>query len=484
MRRINRRDRNPKSETRLQFGLTPPPSIRWRLMLLVGLLLMVLIGMRYAAQPANWAWMGFPANENPSAEETQGQHDTPAVESDAPRIITGPPNDTELGDVGEPPMIAPRLVESDPKTLNMEKDFWTRIVQRLDEPSRMTLFALFRPTEFIDKPASADARSNLIQRLEQLNDSYTTDLLAQSGDGTGISVADQKRWYDALFAWQQHWTDQIQPVLAALQESGVAGEELRERYDALAQTLRGVAADLVIDKSAIGRPIEIPFWNSLFDRLRSDEWSTVRADSVQFVELQSQPQAYRGKPVQISGRIRGVRLQPTVTSASIPFYIELWIQPDDGSSIPFCVYALEMPPGFPPISEQRVPVDMPATVVGLFFKTQSYITDAGKTRFCPVILTKRPAVSIPVASATRTKPPSPFAFTSMTALIVLVAAWIAFRIYQSTKLPRRVERANVHESLEMLESDPRVTTVKERLARWSQNIDPSGDASSDQTQTQ
>lgn len=470
-RRPNRRS---AADHRIQFELAPPPSIRWRLMLLVGLLVLVLVLMRYAAQPENWAWMGFPANpaQQQNAPSQDPRSDPARARQDIEtRITTGPPRTSQESDSTEALEIAPRLAESDPVTFDLQLDFWTRAVRRLDGPSRLTLYDMFRAAESKVTVPPGEASANVVERLQQFHDGYTTNMLAQSGELANASLHDQQRWYDALFQWQRHWADQLRPLLAALAESGEVPESHRAEFQTLAGVLKQVAAGLVLDHSPVGRPEEIPYWNLLIDDLRgrADEWSDAR--SVQFVELQTQPQAFRGKPVRISGRIRGARFQPSMSPAAVaPHYFELWIQPEDGSSIPFCAYALQVPSSFPALGERITPVDLPAVVTGIFFKNQSYLAEGGKTQFCPVVLTSLPQVSAPVATDSA-RPPSPFTFGGVATLIVVLAAWIAWRVYRSTVYIRRRDSEQLPQVLKQLEDDPRVETVRDRLARWSSSAE-------------
>jgi hypothetical protein len=193
---------------------------------------------------------------------------------------------------------------------------------------------------------------------------------------------------------------------------------------------------------------------------------------VSWLELRNQPESYRGKSVEFSGRIRGARIQPTSSViAGIDQYVELWVQPDEASTIPYCVYALQMPTEFPTLTDQLSTMDVSATIVGLFFKNRTYLTEEGRTQVCPVVLTLRPVVTEAALTSTGGEPPSITSIAVTIAIVTLLAGWIAFRVYRATLFSRRRTSPNVPSTLRELENDPRVESVRERLARFGESVE-------------
>lgn len=429
-------------------------------MVLVGLLVFILVMMRFAGDPKNWAWMGF----------GRGAVAPPA----ATEKVSPPPPSAELqmsperiGEEIEKPGPRLELDELKPALDELRKDFWTRLVRRLDSPSQLALYGMFRQGSSSPDAALAKSHENLVERIELFNDQYSTELLSQSGELQVTDPARRQLWYDLLFQWQTEWKDDVAPALKYLSGLSPAAEREPDGLARLRSLLGEIAAEMVVDDSPLGRPSEIPFWNLLVERLLAEGENSHPPTQVEWVELRTQPESFRGQRIEFRGRIRGARIQKSSgDSATVPQYYELWVQADNHSTIPYCVYALEIPNGFPPLTEQLSMLDATTSIVGYFFKNRSYLTDEHKTQFCPVVLTRLPEVTIVSAAAPQSNPPTPFAVGGIAAGVALLAAWIAFRVYRSTIFIRRIASPHIASTLEELESDPQVETVRDRLARW------------------
>ncbi len=451
----------------LQFnrGLPATSPIRWKLLLLVGLLVFILVMMRYASDPKNWAWMGF--DQRPNAAPNTAEPQSPRSAQAVLRLVPdrdSPSNEDE--DIAARDA-SPKLDELKPALGELRQDFWTRLVRRFDSPSRLMLFALVRESPSTSEKVPLKSRENIVERIQQFRDQYATELLNQSGALENSDPSRKQLWYDLLFEWQKEWNQHVAPTLSHWAGQSSDGNASPDDLAYLREVLAQVAAGLVQDDAPLGRPIEVPYWNLLVDEVRSNRGDRIPASKVAWLELYTQPKSYRGKPVEIEGRIRGARLQQSSNpNGIVPQYYELWVQADEKSTIPFCVYALTMPAEFPQLTERLTTMDVPTKIVGYFFKNRSYLTESQQTQFCPVLLALDPQVTMPTAGAPATRPPSPFTFGGIFAGIALLAAWVTFRVYRATLFRRRVASPLVPATLRQLQSDSQVQSVSDRLARW------------------
>lgn len=458
------------STLRFDSGRASPPPIRLKLYLLFGLLIFVLVMMRFANDPKNWRWMGLerrpavapvsnnePQVANPTVDVRLSRNEENANRSD---------EDYSSSDAGL------KLAELKPELAKLQIDFWTRLVRRLDAPSRQRLYEMIRNTSPSVPNGSLSARQNLVARIQQFSDQYATELLAQSAEIESTNLTRKQLWNELLIQWQKSWTNETKPILLRLASKDDDSAEPENAIAELRNSLNDVAKSLVVDDSPIGRPMEVPFWNELVARIRVGELADAGPAHVSHLEMREQPQTLRGKAVALSGRIRAARLQKSNNKVNgVKQYYELWIQPDDGSSIPVCAFALEMPADFPPVTEQLSMMDVSVRLVGYFFKSRSYLTEANKTQFCPVVLTDCPSVTIIAAKDATPWTPSVGTLASILALASLTAAWIAVRVYRSTQLTQRRPSPLIPTTLRHLTNDPDVKSIRERLAHWGDDLD-------------
>ena len=78
---------------------------------------------------------------------------------------------------------------------------------------------------------------------------------------------------------------------------------------------------------------------------------------VSFVQLFSQPDAYRGRLVQVRGTARlGYHVASREQRFGIDGYDVVWLRPADGSNSPMAVYVRTLPAGFPQLARNGHPV--------------------------------------------------------------------------------------------------------------------------------
>ena len=129
---------------------------------------------------------------------------------------------------------------------------------------------------------------------------------------------------------------------------------------------------------------------------------------VTFVQLFSQPDAYRGRLVQVSGTAwLGYRVGSREQRFGIDGYHVVWLRPADAANSPIAVYLVSLPAGFPACAQRGPGSDGTVlreeiTVTGVFFKRWLYGSQGGPN-LAPLVLGRitqwTPPSSVPVAAA-------------------------------------------------------------------------------------
>jgi hypothetical protein len=129
------------------------------------------------------------------------------------------------------------------------------------------------------------------------------------------------------------------------------------------------------------------WWNiwSALKRSNVGELERASAGKIGFVELFSQPKAFRGKPVTIRGSARQVTyLAAGENSEEVQGYYRLVIWPEYGPAEPIFLYALALPSGFPIGENTQAEIE----AHGLFFKRMVYPTQQEELRRAPVVMAR------------------------------------------------------------------------------------------------
>ena len=170
----------------------------------------------------------------------------------------------------------------------------------------------------------------------------------------------------------------IKPVVA---DGKVSAELAESETPPLDEKLWGPVKD-----NAIFLPAEQPAWFALLQQARElspAELAKQSVANVAYAQLVNQPDAYRGRSVQVAGRILRESTKPVAKNDfGIVELHQLILAPRGGGQWPIVIYAIELPPGFPrgdDLSEDVV-------VDGLFFKNWSFPYDGGMG-LAPVLVT-------------------------------------------------------------------------------------------------
>ncbi len=105
---------------------------------------------------------------------------------------------------------------------------------------------------------------------------------------------------------------------------------------------------------------------------------------VGFLQLDEQPNVYRGRLVTIGGVVRSAkRVKAPENAYGVKQYYQLWLQPERSEGELIVVYSLKVPAGFPLGPE----LDADCTATGFFFKRWAYLGKSGPLT-APLILSR------------------------------------------------------------------------------------------------
>ena len=164
----------------------------------------------------------------------------------------------------------------------------------------------------------------------------------------------------------------------------------------LPQTLTALQRErfAAVQDNTFFREEETDAWFYVLGLLKGIE-PNVSAPPATYAQLVSQPDYYRGQPVQVRGTIRRIeQVTPAANDLGIHSLHRMILQPQGGEVWPMTLYSIE-PPSEAPAGDVR----LPATATGYFFKNQSYRWQDG-LGVTPVVLVRSvrfdtPAVASP-----------------------------------------------------------------------------------------
>lgn len=395
---------------------------------------MVLIAMRAAGNPQNWRWL----------TEAGKPRVAPPLELTEIDPVSGTPRDRGAAAAEPAAREALPALETGP-TLRpaqplptLTAEFWQRFVHQLDRASQTHLYQLAFPVPAAATPVAPESAQNLAERLRAFYQQYTAELLAQASQLGTADSATRNSGYDLVFDWQQLWREQVEPILNAWADPAAPAAELTP----LQTALDGAAAAFVADQTAIPAATDHLFVQRLVRdcrQLSADQLAA--APNTALLQLLNQPRAYRGQAVAIEGRIRAARRIPSTRNGPTATFYEWWVQPADGTTIPFCVLTTAWPPGLPEPSDSLTTFNLPARFVGFFYKVRSYLASGGRVQFCPTLLATAPQYTLPQPAA----PPPAWWWLPLLALcgaaMAVAAAVAVYRMTLVSRPPRRSQPA-------------------------------------------
>jgi hypothetical protein len=134
--------------------------------------------------------------------------------------------------------------------------------------------------------------------------------------------------------------------------------------------------DAVRDDTVFRAP-ESDAWFHLLELLEKntdERLASASSGPVGYLQLDRQPQAYRGRLVTVSGTARSAtEVTAPENSYGIERYYQIWVQPQRSDPELIVVYTLHVPLDFPLGKE----LDQPISAVGFFFKRWAYPSRSG-----------------------------------------------------------------------------------------------------------
>jgi hypothetical protein len=473
---MNKYLRNTKGEARRRPLLD---ATNIKLILLVLMLLVVVYCMIKARNPETWAWMGF---ENQPEKAANGKKAVePPVQknfsSDADVSVSPaiPNHETENAQkkIQDDSPFDIQLANLDRKIESVEQEFWQQVFDRLSDEQKRDFHSLLRfaagTTTADDK--QIEAYRLLVAGIDRWRQKYHGQLLEHVTSIPEDAADKKKSWSEILFQVQKNWSEDLKPGLSAR----LAGDRVDQSHRAVLQRIRQnflqPVLQAVVDSTPVARTQDAVAWLMVWEQLQSiDPWigSKDSTRSVSQVELSSQPSRFRGQWVEVEGSVRAAQRKPLKNHALgfDQFYV-LWIRATGGATIPICVYALDLPAGFPPVTEKMTELDEPIVAQGIFFKIRSYEANGG-WRECPLVLCQSFAWNPRATKAISSRgemPSLPWMVSALVAMGILSAAF-AFWVYRTTSTRRhrsQVEEKRIAGVVQQLATNPDVKTVGERL---------------------
>ncbi|MEQ8790428.1 MAG: hypothetical protein RIC55_29300 [Pirellulaceae bacterium] len=404
--------------------LRPPPNYfarrtQMRLLVLVGLLMGVVVAIPIAADPANYAWMGF---KQPAAGEggEQGEPDT-RLPADG-LIADDSPSKSAVVAVAN-------LTADEPRDALYlaRKDAWNDLLLSLTRQQRDLLNRGLRHLR-LGEPMSLDDRADwllLVNRFDQGWQAYLEKARASLAD---LPPSQREAWTQQLDVLDSDWTDALNPALVAALEDRELSPDEHARIDRFQRLLDRLALAMVEDDAPY-QAVERDAWFRMLELLRDSPETKLEDDSlgeVGYLQLFRQSDEYRGKLVTIHGRVRqAYRVPAPKNDFGVDAYQVFWIRTDGGPASPIVVYALDVPEGFPELGPQayadQQPLDEEVEITGFFFKRWAYPAQDGP-RTAPLVLAKTARWLRPVQASSEPGGLSPVILASLAVVAALLIA--------------------------------------------------------------
>lgn len=466
-------------------SVAPPPNyssraVRMRLFTLFGALVLVIILMQEAGKPERWEWMGFDKVNKIELESNQESE----TQSDANEATNqrSDQNNTELdtsvqlsAKTSQPSSDSPSIIVMDPDDLKVATNssdariaFWAPLYRSLNSQQQQTLMRLLKNMRQ-GAPVAEQHRNQVKQLIDGINKKRQRfqqnlfDQLAVTPNGS----QQKKKLADDLFQTQEIWDKTIYPAMQGIAE----GEEItlaqQQAIVKLQSILDRLIFEQVLDHTTIGWSGDTEAWKRIWERaLQTPQDEFPVATRIQLV---SQPEIFRGRPVQISGWVRSVKKKMVGKNSElgVPHYFELWVRPKESKLGPYCVYSDSLPEGFPAISDD-LNLNEHVTINAFSFKLRTYIASDESVRECPALIATsiEPVVAISFTDANRWQPSRTLLIVLLT-LIPIVAtgiAWLAFRNSETVRFSPGVKASKrISNSLDALKDNPMVQTDQEKI---------------------
>ena len=432
-----------------------------QLLMLMAMLVVVIFAMTEVGKPERWAWLGL---DEPTVKLAQD----PALDQR-----------TSIGEQAEVPAKIAKFVELSDTTRAPEpvtpyppsaQRFCVIMVRKFNAQQQAEMFRFLRALRTSQRwdPANQPAFESLVQILSQQRQIFHRDLLDQltvlpAGSEAKTKLADE------IFEFEQSWGKKLLPAF----EAALAGQDFTVSQLSEIERLQAVLDPLIFaevqDHTSIGWEGDSPAWVRMWEQIVNGELA--KPSSASHLQLSSQPEYYRGRSVQVGGWVQSARREIVDRSElGFPHYYVLLVRPVDSKVSPYYVYALNLPADFPEVSENYSALNERIEASGLFFKVRTYLDAAKKVSESPIILARTitcvPDVQAENNAVSAFELPT-VGWIAILVLLPLLAAGIAWRVFQNSKTPRFQPGLNttkkINQTLSGLVHDPNVQTDVEKI---------------------
>ena len=425
------------------------------------MLVLVCALMGEARKPQNWEWMWSGASERRTEQvDTRLPEEKPSRLDDGATSVYAP-------SLRRPALSQLQQEPSGPRDAFRELA-WRRCLQQLSHTQRLTFDRLLRACRMGLPPTDVHrpAWEALYRRLET---EWTTYLEQAKHEvelnSTEIPGGQRAEWNEILSELEQEWQSQYAPLLRPLAQSrswtadeNASGSALQAVIDRL--DLRQIEDDTV------WRGVEQHAWFRMFEKLQHadhDQLEHGSAGLTSFVQLFRQPNAYRGKLVTVTGRVKlAYRVPAPENTQDLDSYYIFWLRPAGGQRSPIVVYCLDLPSGFPPIvdrheSREGTSLDETVTFHGYFFKRWAYRAQDG-INTAPLLLAKMPSWRPRAEGTASPRAPSGSFFVLAVLTVAILSLGLAYLAYAAHGRPPKLPM------VKSFVGDPDLTSDTETVA--------------------
>lgn len=472
-------------------------AIRFRIFTLLAMLLLVIIAMIEAGKPERWEWMGF-AKAEPSVVKKSANNPDSKSDSNPAANVKVKPSNNQLDTTNDNHSSSERTSDTrDEASANIANfapnlsaflltpgqeqeaypqaaaDFWRSLVNKMNPAQQKLLMNLLHslrhhaPLEQTQQSLSK-ALVNVIKKKREEFHRDAFDQVALSTEGS----EEKKNLSEQLMLSQDIWEKKILPSL----NSRIIGDDITlsqlQAVHRLQKTLDQIMMDQVSDETALGWSGDTEAWKRIWENVAGVAKGEVdpEYETVTRIQLMSQPEYYRGKPVKIAGWVRAGKHVITKKESSIGFsgYYELWVRPKESKLGPFCVFVTELPNGFPELNEQLKEINEQVEIGAYFFKIRTYVSGDETVRNAPTLVgaSLTPIAPVEYTSVSNWQPSWAtliFFFIAIPIIATAIAVWVYSISKTKPYEPGKAMANKINKSLQGLATNPMIQSDKEKI---------------------
>ncbi len=457
--------------------------MKLRLFVMVAAFILVLFVAEKARDPRSWQWF-FALESAPAAKKIDNRlpPGIPATAGDSEGAVVVASEDS-------PPAVAadelPRAPAFDPVGKAWSQGLKTIWIS-LPSDQRTILYRLLEcaaDEKLWPAAERADAETTLAA-LAQLWTGYHQEASQSVGELEG---EERTRWENVLRTVDSRMTDEVLAPLETLAGGSVVLRDQQQQLNRFLADLDRLNLSRVVDDGAFMRPDDNQIWHHFFWQLMRGDDAALAADSkgeISYAQIYRQPGVYRGQVITVRGAVRrAYRVPASRNHLGIKEYFVYWVQPFESADTPLVVYALDAPPGFPPLKDrdrdgELTRLNEEVTFHGFLFKRGAYAGQHG-TYNAPLLLARAPKwrpAALALGDANDASPRTLWqAGIFALALAVLISAAVYWTSFRRARLPRPHDERAITATLRSLQDEGDVQSPREALRQIELQAQREGD---------